>query len=334
MECTDIQYEGTKGVRACTHYLLPYLLLCWWYDVGWRERDGTPPHYLLQYYYTISTTSLLLHHLYYVWCGAQYDTEVVWYDMVWCITWCMIWYAMLSIYCITTHYSTSMECTLHVLYYTTYLLPSLLPYHPAYLYTRARVKQNGWMDGWMDGWMVWHDVVWYDTLCYPSTASLHTTVPPWSVLCMCYTILHTYYHPYPTTSYYSTYHSALLMIRYRWMDGVSEWVDGWVGWRNEGSESMHTLPTYLLQYYYHLLHYYLLHAMLLCSNVRMDVLMEWIGYIAPHMDGCTEEQMRWCGYWVSHATSLLVYRVPPWSVLHYYYYYLLLSLYVLLCSLQ
>ena len=47
-----------------------------------------------------------------------------------------------------------MECTLHVLYYTTYLLPSLLPYHPAYLYTRARVKQNGWMDGWMDGWMV------------------------------------------------------------------------------------------------------------------------------------------------------------------------------------
>ena len=32
-------------------------------------------------------------------------------------------------------------------------------------------------------------------LCYPST-SLHTTVPPWSVLCMCYTILHTYYHPY------------------------------------------------------------------------------------------------------------------------------------------
>ena len=37
---------------------------------------------------------------------------------------------------------------------------------------------------------------------------------------------------------------------------------------------MHTLPTYLLQYYYHLLHYYLLHAMLLCSNVWMDVLME------------------------------------------------------------
>ena len=254
------------------------------------------------------------------------------------------------------------------------------------------------MDGWMDEWMVSHDVVWYDTLCYPSTASLllHYYIPTtylplllhyytttsllrngmmvWCVVQMvwwydgmvwydmmwydmiCYAIhlLHHYtlqylhgvysacailYYipttiPTTTTSYYSTYHSALLMIRYRWMDGVSEWMDGWMGWRNEGSESMHTLPTYLLQYYYHLLHYYLLHAMLLCSNVWMDVLMEWIGYIAPHMDGCTEEQMRWCGYWVSHATSLLVYRVPPWSVLHYYYYYLLLSLYVLLCSLQ
>ena len=25
--------------------------------------------------------------------------------------------------------------------------PSLLHHHPTYLYTRARVKENGWMDG-------------------------------------------------------------------------------------------------------------------------------------------------------------------------------------------
>ena len=49
------------------------------------------------------------------------------------------------------------------------------------------------------------------------------------------------------------------------------------------------------------------------------------------MHGGTDEVM-----WVLSIIcyQLLVYRVPPWSVLHYYYYYLLLSLYVLLCSLQ
>ena len=290
-----------------------------------------------------------------VWCSAQYDTEVMWYAMVWCITWCMIWYAMLSIYCITTHYSTSMECTLHVLY--IYYIPTTIS---SCLSIYARACKAEWMDGWMDGWMVWHDVVWYDTLCYPSTASLllhyhHYYIPTTTTT---YYLLHPYYvmvwwcgvlyrwydgmvwydmmwydmiryaihllHHY-TLQYLHGVYSACAILYYIpttillllhpttlpitllcwWYatDGWMEWVSGWMGWRNEGSESMHTLPTYLLQYYYHLLHYYLLHAMLLCSNVWMDVLMEWIGYIAPHMDGCTEEQMRWCGYWVSYAIS-------------------------------
>ena len=98
---------------------------------------------------------------------------------------------MLSIYSITTHYSTSMECTLHVLYYTTYLLPSLLPYHPAYLYTRARVKQNGWMDGWMDGW---YDMMWYDMIRY----AIH--------------LLHHYY--YTTILLLHTYYTTTLLHYY------------------------------------------------------------------------------------------------------------------------
>ena len=193
-------------------------------------------------------------------CYAVCCTDGMMYDMVCGMTWCgMIWYAMLSIYSITTHYSTSMECTLHVLYYTTYLLPPppLLHHHPTYLYTRARVKEKG-MDGWMDGW---------DEGTKGVRACTH--------------YLHTYYST--TTTYYTTtyYMLCCCVVTYGWMYWWSEWIHSSAhGWMHGGTDEV-----------------------------------MW----------CTEYHM---------LSQLLVYRVPPWRVLHYHYLLLSLPFYILSHAMQ
>ena len=79
--------------------------------------------------------------------------------------------------------------------------------------------------------MIWYDMMWYDMIRYAIHLLHHYTLQylhgVYSACAILYYIPTTV--PTTTTSYYSTYHSALLMIRYRWMDGVSEWMDGWMG---------------------------------------------------------------------------------------------------------
>ena len=190
--CNGVVSVWCVMVWLIWYHIVWCIEMVWWYTICYP----VPPW---RHYYSITTTYLpttTLLHPYYVmgWCVCCVMVWWrMWYHIVWCITWW--WYDMI-------------RYAIHPLhpYYYTILLHHYTP--PRYHYYTTTTTTYDVVHSMIQRWcgMVWYDVshdVWYDMLCYPSTPSLHTTVPPWSVLCMCYTILHTYYHPY--------YHIILLI---------------------------------------------------------------------------------------------------------------------------